>query len=55
LSRRASRHAETLALHTTGAAAAATVVRGLPDDQRAASGTALPGDDLSSIKKTIRA
>jgi mycothiol maleylpyruvate isomerase-like protein len=46
--------AETLALHKKGATAAATVVRGLSDDQLAASGTVLAGMPAMSTEQVVK-
>jgi hypothetical protein len=45
--------AETIALHTQGAAAAAAVVRGLSDDQLAKRGTVLTGVSPMSVEQVV--
>jgi hypothetical protein len=45
--------AETIALHSKGAAAAAAVVRGLADDQLAKSGTVLAGMPAMSAEQAV--
>ena len=45
--------AETIALHTKGAATAATVVRGLSDEQLAKSGTVLTGAPPMTAEQVI--
>jgi hypothetical protein len=45
--------ADTLALHTRGAAAAAAVVRGLSDEQLARSGTVLAGNPPMTVEQII--
>jgi hypothetical protein len=46
--------ADTIALHKKGAAAAATVVRGLSDDQLAATGTVLAGAPPMSAEQVVK-
>ena len=41
-------------MHTKGAAAAATVVRGLSDDQLAATGTVLAGAPPMSAEQVVK-
>lgn len=45
--------AETIALHTKGAAAAAAVVRGLSDEQLAKSGTVLAGAPAMTAEQVV--
>jgi uncharacterized damage-inducible protein DinB len=45
--------AETIALHTKGAAAAAAVVRGLSDEQLARSGTVLAGAPAMTAEQVV--
>jgi hypothetical protein len=45
--------AETIALHTKGAAAAAAVLRGLSDEQLATSGTVLAGAPPMTVEQVV--